>query len=81
MVNKAVNEYWIEHIKKMSTYFKSLDYLNASNYSNGSSYIANICLSFENQLLSFIAFIPSCLYAISLSIEFVVLHILAYMAY
>jgi hypothetical protein len=26
MVNKAVDEYWIEHIKKMSTYFKSLDY-------------------------------------------------------
>jgi hypothetical protein len=35
MVNKAVNEYWIEHIKKMSTYLKSLYYLNASNYSNG----------------------------------------------
>jgi hypothetical protein len=34
MVNKAVNEYWIDHIKKMSTYFKSLDYLNASNYSS-----------------------------------------------
>ena len=28
MVNKAVDEYWIEHIKKMSTYFKSLGYLN-----------------------------------------------------
>jgi hypothetical protein len=28
MVNKAVNEYWIEHIKKMSTYLKSLYYLN-----------------------------------------------------
>jgi len=35
MVKKAVSEYWIEHIKKMSTYFKSLDYLNASNYSSG----------------------------------------------
>jgi hypothetical protein len=34
MINKAVNEYWIDHIKKISTYFKSLDYLNASNYSN-----------------------------------------------
>jgi branched-subunit amino acid aminotransferase/4-amino-4-deoxychorismate lyase len=31
MVNKAVDEYWIEHIKKMSTYFKSLGYLNNSN--------------------------------------------------
>jgi hypothetical protein len=40
MVNKAVNEYWIEHIKKMSTYFKSLDYLNASNYSNGKAHAA-----------------------------------------
>jgi hypothetical protein len=40
MVNKAVNEYWIDHIKKMSTYFKSLDYLNASNYSNGKAHAA-----------------------------------------
>jgi hypothetical protein len=40
MVNKAVDEYWIEHIKKMSTYFKSLGYLNASNYSNGKAYAA-----------------------------------------
>jgi hypothetical protein len=40
MVNKAVNEYWIEHIKKMSTYFKSLYYLNASNYSNGKAHAA-----------------------------------------
>ena len=29
MVNKAVDEYWIEHIKKMSTYFKSLGYMKA----------------------------------------------------
>ena len=40
MINKAVNEYWIDHIKKMSTYFKSLDYLNASNYSNGKAHAA-----------------------------------------
>jgi hypothetical protein len=40
MVNKAVDEYWIEHIKKMSTYFKSLDYLNVSNYSNGKAHAA-----------------------------------------
>jgi hypothetical protein len=40
MVNKAVDEYWIEHIKKMSTYFKSLGYLNASNYSNGKAHAA-----------------------------------------
>ena len=40
MVNKAVNEYWIYHIKKMPTHFKSLDYLNASNYSNGKAHAA-----------------------------------------
>jgi hypothetical protein len=40
MVNKAVDEYWIEPIKKMSTYFKSLGYLNASNYSNGKAHAA-----------------------------------------
>jgi hypothetical protein len=40
MVSKAVNEYWIDHIKKMSTYFKSLNYLNASNYSNGKAHAA-----------------------------------------
>jgi hypothetical protein len=40
MVNKAVDEYWIEQIKKMSTYFKSLGYLNASNYSNGKAHAA-----------------------------------------
>ena len=40
MVNKAVDEYWIEHIKKMSTYFKSSGYLNASNYSNGKAHAA-----------------------------------------
>jgi hypothetical protein len=40
MVNKAVDEYLIEHIKKMSTYFKSLGYLNASNYSNGKAHAA-----------------------------------------
>jgi hypothetical protein len=40
MVNKAVDEYWIEHIKKMSTDIKSLGYLNASNYSNGKAHAA-----------------------------------------
>ena len=40
IVKKAVDEYWIEHIKKMSTYFKSLGYLNASNYSNGKAHAA-----------------------------------------
>ena len=40
MVNKAVDEYLIEHIKKTSTYFKSLGYLNASNYSNGKAHAA-----------------------------------------
>ena len=40
MVNKAVDEYWIEHTKKMSTYFKSLCYLNASNYFNEKAHAA-----------------------------------------
>jgi hypothetical protein len=109
----------------MSTYFKSLYYLNASNYSNGKAHAALVsvqtsarglarlpvklrlmtgtyylqsnkaafnqnrigptCLvcqmepeTLEHFLLD--SFIPSCLSAISLSIEFVVLHILAYMS-
>jgi hypothetical protein len=54
MVIKAVNEYWIEHIKKMSTYFKSLDYLNASNYSNGKAHAA--LASVQTKCISSITF-------------------------
>jgi hypothetical protein len=52
MVIKAVNEYWIEHIKKMSTYFKSLDYLNASNYFNGKAHAALASVQMSARKLS-----------------------------